>query len=568
MKAMHFCLLAILSGLALNSVTSADGATRATTPPPDDAAPPQAVDQLIVQFVHVSTAYLNSQAAAAVIQHALQAAATAPSARSSNPGATLAPLTATIDHRLATGADVVTLSAKVDAEQANAILQALRAEPAVEYVEIDGIVKPSLIPNDTMFSQQWSLQTAPAAIDAPSAWNRSLGNGVTVAVIDTGIISHPDLDAKVLPGYDFISKESTAGDGDKRDKTPRDEGDYCSDELGHVSRLSSWHGSHVAGIIAAATNNAQGIAGIAPGANVVPVRALGRCGGRDSDIIDAIYWAAGESVKHAPDNHNPAQIINMSLGGGGPCGKSMQKAIDMAATRHVLVVTAAGNNNGDAASIYPANCRHVLTVTATDANGNRAAFSNYGTRVDISAPGTSIQSTVDAGLLNSTGPSYAARAGTSMAAPAVAGVAALLYGLAPPNCHGRLQTDDVVQILKDTATPLIGNCPNGCGRGIVNAGAAVNAGYHTLTSPEVAIYWYVSDYTVTVDPQISGCELNSDPIAHAVVDFGDGIASTTLSTSHTYAEPGTYGITITITTQSGNVVVKSESVYVSGHDST
>lgn len=565
MKRTSLHLLAIACSLAIATTSNAGEAQRIAISGGSSALTREAdVDQLIVQFAPGSTAFNDPQVAASVLQNALAQTAASSSSRYSDPGSTRAPLTAAVDHRLATDADVVVLSEPVSAAQANAIVQALQANAAVEYAETDRIATASLIPNDTMFSQQWSLHDFAAGIHAPFAWDRTLGNGTTVAVIDTGIVSHPDLDANVLPGYDFISKKETAGDGDKRDKTPRDEGDFCA----LTGKNSSWHGTHVAGIIAAIANNAQGIAGVAPGANIVPVRALGRCGGRDSDLVDAIVWAAGDTVKHVPANENPAQVINMSLGGGGACSKSMQKAIDKAVARHALLVVSAGNENANAANYWPANCKHVMTVAASDDNGNRADFSNDGTTIDITAPGTHIMSTVDAGLTYSTGPAYANKSGTSMAAPIVSGVAALLHGLAPANCHNRLQPDEIQKILKDTATHFVGNCPNGCGAGIVNAGAAVNEGFHVLTSPKATINWYITDYTVTVDPYVSGCALDSDPIAHAVIDFGDGVSSSMLSTSHTYAQAGTYTITITVTTQSGNVVMNSESVYVSGHDST
>src|SRR5690606_31257016 len=155
------------------------------------------------------------------------------------------------------------------------------------------------------------------------------GNGVVVAVLDTGITRHGDLDANVLPGYDFISDAGKANDGDGRDNDPSDPGDWVTLNQcpgGNRAENSSWHGTHVAGTIAAVTNNAKGVAGTAFGARILPVRVLGTCGGYDSDIADAIVWAAGGSVSGVPTNANPAEVINLSLGGGGACGRTSQNA--------------------------------------------------------------------------------------------------------------------------------------------------------------------------------------------------------------------------------------------------
>ncbi|MEE7547807.1 S8 family serine peptidase, partial [Xanthomonas sp. Kuri4-1] len=170
-----------------------------------------------------------------------------------------------------------------------------------------------------------------AGINVRPAWDKATGNGVVVAVIDTGITSHPDLDANILPGYDFISDTFVSRDGDGRDADPSDEGDwnpvqgecYTTPSPSPITD-SSWHGTHVAGTIAAVTNNAVGVAGTAYNAKIVPVRVLGRCGGYTSDIADAIVWASGGSVSGVPANANPAEVINMSLGGSGTCSTTYQ----------------------------------------------------------------------------------------------------------------------------------------------------------------------------------------------------------------------------------------------------
>ena len=171
----------------------------------------------------------------------------------------------------------------------------------------------------------------------PGAWDVSTGSGSTVAVIDTGITAHLDLDANVLPGYDFVSDATAARDGNGRDSNAQDQGDwYAAGECGQTAAAnSSWHGTHVSGTVAAVAGNSTGVAGVAPTAKVVPVRVLAKCGGSLSDIADAIIWAAGGTVSGIPANANPAKVINMSLGGSGACGTTYQAAIDCRrVTRH------------------------------------------------------------------------------------------------------------------------------------------------------------------------------------------------------------------------------------------
>ncbi|MEE7566353.1 S8 family serine peptidase, partial [Xanthomonas sp. Kuri4-3] len=181
-------------------------------------------------------------------------------------------------------------------------------------------------------------------------------------------------------------------------------------------------GTHVAGTIAAVTNNAVGVAGTAYNAKIVPVRVLGRCGGYTSDIADAIVWASGGSVSGVPANANPAEVINMSLGGSGTCSTTYQNAINGAVSRGTTVVVAAGNSATNVSSSVPANCANVIAVAATTSAGAKASFSNYGTGIDVSAPGQGILSTLNSGTTTPGNASYASYNGTSMAAPHVAGV--------------------------------------------------------------------------------------------------------------------------------------------------
>ncbi|WP_313346848.1 S8 family peptidase [Stenotrophomonas sp.] len=376
--------------------------------------------------------------------------------------------------QLAIGPTVVKADRPLDAAESELLMRRLAADPNVEYVEVDQLMQATLVPNDARLSEQWGFGTSNASINVRPAWDKATGTGVVVAVIDTGITNHPDLNANILPGYDFISDAAMARDGGGRDNNANDEGDwYAANECGagYPASNSSWHGTHVAGTIAAVTNNTTGVAGTAYNAKVVPVRVLGKCGGYTSDIADAIVWASGGTVSGVPANANPAEVINMSLGGGGTCSTTYQNAINGAVSRGTTVVVAAGNSNANVSSSVPANCANVIAVAATTSAGARASFSNYGAGIDISAPGQAILSTLNSGTTVPGTASYASYNGTSMAAPHVAGVVALVQSVAPT----ALSPAAVETLLKSTARALPGACSGGCGAGIVNADAAVTA---------------------------------------------------------------------------------------------
>ena len=387
-------------------------------------------------------------------------------------------------------ATVVTLSSKLTAEQAEKYMATLSSNPSVASVEPDLLRRSTarargaatskvaqvaqasnqaVAPNDTLYPQQWNLHGT-KGLAAPEAWKTTQGAGVTVAVIDSGIVKHPDLDANVLPGYDFITEPSIARDGNGRDSDPTDQGNW--EEAGvcdadSEASESNWHGTHVAGSIAAIMNNKRGIVGVAPNSKILPVRALGMCGGYDSDIADAMVWAAGGTVEGVPANSNPAKIINLSLGGEGTCPATYSKAIAEVNKRGAILVVAAGNDGQDTSKVAPANCGGSIVVGATDQNGKRSDFSNYGKIVDVSAPGSNIMSTVDLGTTVSTGAGYTEYDGTSMAAPQVAGVIALMKSVDPS-----LTAERAKQILKQSSKPLTCDV-NACGSGIVNAASAL-----------------------------------------------------------------------------------------------
>jgi serine protease len=390
---------------------------------------------------------------------------------------------------LSTGGVVVRAPRALGRVGAQRLMADLSRQPGVVSVEPDLTFRSMFTPNDTRYAEQWDLFETTAGINAPGAWDLADGSGVKVAVIDTGITPHSDLNANVLPGYDFISDAATARDGDGRDANPNDEGDWFNaGECGSTTpEASSWHGSHVAGTIAAVSNNTNGIAGIARNAKIVPVRVLGKCGGFTSDIADAITWASGGRVSRVPANPNPAKVINLSLGGSGACGRTFQRAIDGAVSRGTTVVIAAGNSNADVSGFSPANCNNVVAVASSDREGNRAFYSNFGAKVDVAAPGGEVRleteppgtrshpengilSTLNAGTTTQAGETYTAYMGTSMAAPHVAGLVALMLSRRPALTPAQAEA-----ALKANARPLPGSCTGGCGAGLIDAARTVGA---------------------------------------------------------------------------------------------
>lgn len=355
----------------------------------------------------------------------------------------------------------------------------MMADPNIEMVEPDIRMYPMLTPNDARYNEQWHYFETTGGLNLPTAWDTTTGTGVVVGVIDTGYRPHADLVGNLLPGYDFISSAQTAQDGNGRDPDARDEGDWTNDNEcvpGRPGTNSSWHGTHVAGTIAAVANN-RGVVGAAFGSRVVPIRALGRCGGSLSDIADAMIWGAGGNVPGVPANPNPAQVLNLSLGGGGACGSTIQSAINTARSLGATVVVAAGNESQNVSNATPANCNGVITVAATDRSGGRAFYSNFGNRVDVAAPGgetnsvraNGVLSTLNTGRRNPRNDSLAFYQGTSMATPHVAAAAALLYSVNPS-----ITPNQVENILESTARSFPRRC-RGCGAGIVDAAAAVDA---------------------------------------------------------------------------------------------
>ena len=360
---------------------------------------------------------------------------------------------------------------------------------------------------DPMKNLQWYLDGT-YGINASKAWKITQGTpSVVVAVLDTGITEHPDLDNNIVTGYDMITDSANARDGNGRDANPTDPGDYVG-----TTEPSSWHGTHVSGIIAAESNEI-GISGVAPKVKISPVRVLGVNGGSESDIAAGINWALGVKLTGIIQNPNPAKVINLSIGSStfSTCysNSPTQLAIDESKRRNVTIVTSAGNDNQLATNSYPGNCYGNITIGATGFTGDRAYYSNYSgysnsqgiyIGVDISAPGGDdrvgsnrpagglIWSTTNDGKTEPGRATYGGEEGTSMASPIAAGVVALMYSIRPS-----LTYTQVWDIISGTARPfnatsdcesqLIETTMNDgstittglCGIGIIDADAAVRA---------------------------------------------------------------------------------------------
>ncbi len=424
---------------------------RADAPPAPTAQPDRPVSRLVVGMSG-GGAVTPSGASAAARTRGVAAAA---------------PL-----RRTAGGAVVVALSEPVPLAEAARAARARAARADVVWAQPDRWVYPAATytePGAPAYPQ-WNVSDDTGYGARPEGlWQATQGSAdVVVAVVDTGITSHPELAGRTVKGYDFVSLDElfpfqglnrqplTANDGNGRDADPSDPGTWITEAESTQPNFfktcpatdSSWHGTHVAGIIAA-EQGGSGVAGLAPGVRIQPVRAIGRCAGSESDIADAIVWASGGTVTGVPANATPADVINLSLGGDGACLPLLQSAITSARSRGAIVIAAAGNDNrsvdpgASSPGTYPADCDGVVSVAATGRTGDLGTFSapdepysNYGLTagaITLSAPGgdatsasAGIWSTINNGARRPVDPAYASYVGTSMAAAHVSAAAALL----------------------------------------------------------------------------------------------------------------------------------------------
>jgi serine protease len=465
------------------------------------------------------------------------------------------------ERMLSTGGHVVRINRKLDDAKLVDLMNEIALDPNVEYVEPDQIMEAFLTPNDPSYSQQWHYFESTGGANLPLAWDQNTGTGVVVAILDTGRTNHPDLDANTVAGYDFVSNSTNARDGNGRDSNPQDQGDWTTAGQcysGSPASNSSWHGTHVAGTVAAVTNNSTGIAGVAFGARLQHVRVLAACGGTLSDIADAITWASGGTVSGVPANATPAKVINMSLGGSSStCASTYQNAINGAVGRGSVVIVAAGNSNTNAANATPANCSNVVTVAATNRNGGRAYYSNFGTNVDVAAPGgdvttgqtNGVLSTLNSGTTTPASASYAWYQGTSMATPHVAGLAALMLSKS-----STLTPATIESTLKANARAFPQTC-SGCGTGIINALATLNA---------------IGGGTTPTTYSVTGTITTSTGTALSGVTVSRGAATTTTNSSGVYTFTGLANGTYTITPSLSGYTFSptSRSVSVSGANVT
>jgi serine protease len=406
------------------------------------------------------------------------------------------------------------------AASAAQMLTRLRAQPDVQYAEVDRRRFPQTTPDDPLFGGQWYLQDEqPSAVDAIDAWSLSTGSpGVVIAELDTGVrFDHPDLRSatvnRLLPGYDMISSAQTGNTGLGRNPDASDPGDWVSAADTKTALFSSctvsnssWHGTRVAGILGAITNNATGIAGLTWSGWVLPVRVLGKCGGYDSDILAGMAWAAGFPVDGVPANPYPARILNMSLGATGTCPQSYQELVDQLVSAGVLVVASAGNEGGPVDA--PANCIGVAAVAGLRQVGTKVGFSSLGPEIALSAPGGncvnsgagepclfSIETTTNSGTTvpetNTYTDEYSFNVGTSFSAPLVSGIAGLMLAVngnltsgqliarlqlgvsTPFPAPAGLQACHVPASQTDLQTSECACTPEVCGSGMANAQGAV-----------------------------------------------------------------------------------------------
>ncbi len=498
------------------------------------------------------------------------------------------------------------LGPEVSREALVRALARLRADPEVEFADVDHRRSIHAVPNDPLHDGQWFLKNVEAAaIDAQAAWDTTSGSkGVVIAVLDTGVrFDHQDLKkaseaGRLLPGYDFVSPEAggtfkTANDGNGRDSDPSDPGDWISTADTSAAPFtdcevadSSWHGTRVSGIIGALSNNGVGVSGIDWNGWILPVRVLGKCGGFDSDVIAGMRWAAGLHVSGVPDNPHPAKVLNMSLGGATPCSTSYQNAVNELAAIGVLVVVSAGNESGPVDA--PANCAGVVGVAGVRHAGTKVGFSSLGPEVALSAPGGNcgsvsgncaytLDTTTNTGTTSPGTNGYTDASnyniGTSFSSPIVAGIAALMSSVngnlgasqlrdrlresavtfphvaTLPDCHAPVDATDI----QDTEC----NCTaDTCGAGMANAREAVADASRPIAAISAPDTFAPGDeVSLDASGSVAACDRTIASYSWAVVDPGASppaiVGANSANASVTAPATDPFVIRLTVTDDAG-----------------
>ena len=454
------------------------------------------------------------------------------------------------------------------------VIKALRSRPDVLYAHPNYIRRAFKTPNDEGYSLQWHYPL----INLPQAWDVTTGNSnVIVAVIDTGVLlSHPDLQGQLIAGYDFISDPAISVDGDGIDNDPDDPGDDSQNG-------SSFHGTHVAGTVAAATDGTTGVAGVAWSTKIMPLRVLGKGGGTSYDIMQGVLYAAGLENDSGSTPAQPANIMNLSLGGAS--GSQAEQDVYTQARNEGVIIIAAAGNSSNSSPFYPASYDGVVSVSAVDMNSNLAPYSNFGTAIDVAAPGGDTSKDINGdgysdGVLSTCGDDttgsiqliYKFYQGTSMASPHIAGVVSLMKAvypaLAPDQMDSLLASGNITGDLGDSGRDDL------FGHGLIDAYKAVVAaqdlagGGGTLPATLVvnpgSLNFGGALTNVVLAAQnggggtltVSGVTDDEDWLTVSATDVGtNGLGSYTATVNRTGLADGTYTATITFTSSENTVLV-------------
>ena len=453
-------------------------------------------------------------------------------------------------HTLSDNKAVYRLPREMSLAEAQHLADQIAADPQVLYAHPDKRVYPAFVPNDPDYLAQWNLYEGEDGhidltgnfiqtfgINAQEAWDITRGSSdVVVAVLDSGMLLHSDINAaRVLPGYDFVRNQSSFlydAENDNlpgRDADPSDPGtavaaDECG--VGEPSETSSWHGLLVSSIIMAEPDNSNFMSGIDHFARLLPMRVLGKCGGFNSDINEAMRWAVGLHIPGISDNPHPAQVINLSFSGSGTCSRGEQEAINAAVQKGAVVVVAAGNGSGNANDTSPANCDNVISVAASRRDGGRTTYTNTGFVIDLSAPGGdgagNLVALSNNGLDAPVQDSFASIRGTSFSTAQVSAVVSLLLAVNPDLTPAQIETVLVSTArefpttapvvcdvgMQPPCTEAIANpcTENTCGAGVINVRAALEL----ATDPDANIGGSFTPPTFNLGEGGGGCQIRQE----------------------------------------------------------